>query len=68
MIRPDSGCTLAITAITGCKQNASGSDLACLLGSLCHDHVSVAGSDEKVHVVLGCPITKVFCLTLLSHY
>ena len=31
MIRPDHGCTLAVTAITGRKQNASGSDPACLL-------------------------------------
>ena len=29
---PDSGCTLAVTAITGRNQNASGSDPACLLG------------------------------------
>ena len=31
-IRPDSGCTLAVTAKTGRNQNASGSDPACLLG------------------------------------
>ena len=31
---PDSGCTLAVTAITGRNQNASGSDPACLLGTL----------------------------------
>ena len=30
--RADSGCTLAVMAIAGCNQNASGSDLACLLG------------------------------------
>ena len=30
-IRPDSGCTLAVIAITGHNQNASGSDPACLL-------------------------------------
>ena len=33
-IWPDPGCTLAIMAITGRNQNASGSDLACLLGYL----------------------------------
>ena len=33
-IWPDFGCTLAVTATTGCNQNTSGSDLACLLGSL----------------------------------
>ena len=31
-IRPDTVCTLAVTAITGRNQNASGSDPACLLG------------------------------------
>ena len=31
-IRPDSGCTLAVMAIIGRNQNASGSDPACLLG------------------------------------
>ena len=31
-IRPDCGCTLTVMAITGRKQNASGSDPACLLG------------------------------------
>ena len=31
-VRPDSGCTLAVMAITGRNQNASGSDPACLLG------------------------------------
>ena len=31
-IRPDTGCTLAVMAITGRNQNASGSDPACLLG------------------------------------
>ena len=31
-IRHDSGCTLAVMAITGRNQNASGSDPACLLG------------------------------------
>ena len=31
-IRPYSGCTLAVTAKTGRKQNASGSDPACLPG------------------------------------
>ena len=31
MIQPNSGCTLAIMAITGHNQNASGLDLACLL-------------------------------------
>ena len=31
-IRPDSDCTLAIMAPTGCNQNASGSDPAWLLG------------------------------------
>ena len=33
-IRPDSGCTLAVMAITDHNQKASGSDPACLLGSL----------------------------------
>ena len=33
-IRADSGCTLAVMAITGRNQNASGSDPACLLGDL----------------------------------
>ena len=31
-MRPDSGCTLAITAVTGWNQNASGLAPACLLG------------------------------------
>ena len=31
MIRADFGCTLAVMAITGHNQNASGSDPACLL-------------------------------------
>ena len=31
-VRPDSGCTLAVMAITGRNQNASGSDPACLPG------------------------------------
>ena len=34
MIRHDSGCMLAVMALTGCNQNASGSDPACLLGKL----------------------------------
>ena len=33
-IWPNSGCTLAVTAITGRNQNASGSNPACLLGQL----------------------------------
>ena len=33
----DSGCTLAVRAITGSNQNASGSDPACLLG-IASDH------------------------------
>ena len=33
MIRTDSGCTLAVMAITGRNQNASKTDLVCLLGS-----------------------------------
>ena len=33
-IRPDSGCTLVVMAITGRNQTASGSDPACLLGRL----------------------------------
>ena len=33
MIRPNSGCTLAVTSITGHNQNAFGSDPTCLLGS-----------------------------------
>ena len=32
----DYGCTLAVMAITGHNQNASGSDQACLLGKYCH--------------------------------
>ena len=31
-IPPDSGCTLALVAMTGCNRNASESDPACLLG------------------------------------
>ena len=31
-IQPDSGCMLAVMAITGCNQNAFESDPACLLG------------------------------------
>ena len=37
-IRSSSGCMLAVMAITGRNQNASGSDLACLLGLLCMLH------------------------------
>ena len=33
MIRPDSGCTLAVMATTGRNRNASGSNPACLLGA-----------------------------------
>ena len=31
--RPDSSCTLAVMAITGCNQNTSASDPACLLAN-----------------------------------
>ena len=34
-IRPDSGCTLAVMAITGRNQNACGSDPACLPDTHC---------------------------------
>ena len=37
-IRPDSGCTLSVMAISGRNQDASGPDLACLL---CHDSEEV---------------------------
>ena len=33
-VRADSGCMLAVMAITSCNQNASGLDPACLLGGL----------------------------------
>ena len=38
-IRPNSGWTLAVTAITGRNQNASGSDPACWLGGYCRQTV-----------------------------
>ena len=34
MIQPNSGCMLAIMAITGHNKNTSGLDPACLLGTL----------------------------------
>ena len=34
MIQSNSGCMLAVMAITGCNQNASGSDPACSQGTV----------------------------------
>ena len=53
--RPDSGCTLAVMAISGDNQNASGSDQACLLGQY-HPPCSTISLSPAVHY--NQPITR----------
>ena len=70
-IRPDSGCTLAVMAITGRNQNASGSDPACLLGAFNYRLKLVKkGEKEKkslclcMIVCLGLSLSHCLCLSL----
>ena len=44
---PDCGCTLAVSALTGCIQNASGWDPACLLGT-CHLLLFLRNAGKKI--------------------
>ena len=54
-IRPDSGCTLAVMATTGRNQTVSGSDPACLPGTVWHE-LYIAG------VVNCCNVLGFLCL------
>ena len=67
-IRADSGCTLAVIAITGRNQNASESDPACLLGAFNYRLKLVKKERKKslclcMIVCLGFSLSRCLCLS-----
>ena len=67
-IRADSGCTLAVIAITGRNQHASESDPACLLGAFNYRLKLVKKERKKslclcMIVCLGLSLSRCLCLS-----